>query len=78
MAEDENIVKATCRELGITQKELAEKLGTHLTTVQKWVSSNELPNSVIKSIELLLENEDLKSKLNKFKTAFNMIDEARG
>ena len=75
---DENIVKKTCRELGITQKELAERLGTHLTTVQKWVASNELPNNVTKSIELLLENEDLKSKLNKFKTAFNMIDEARG
>ena len=57
---DENIVKKTCRELGITQKELAERLGTHLTTVQKWVASNELPNNVTKSIELLLENEDLK------------------
>ena len=78
MAEEENIVKKTCKELGITQKELAERLGTHLTTVQKWVSSNELPNNATKSIELLLENEVLKLKLNKFNTAFNMIDEARG
>lgn len=75
---DKNIIKHTCKELGLTQKELAERLGTHLTTVQKWVSSNELPNNAIKSIELLLENENLKSKLNKFKTAFDMIDEARG
>jgi DNA-binding transcriptional regulator YiaG len=78
MAEQENIVKKVCRELGITQKELAERLGTHLTTVQKWVSSDELPNSVVKSIELLVENENLKSKLNKFQSAFNLIDEARG
>ena len=78
MPEEENIVKKTCKELGITQKELAERLGTHLTTVQKWVSSNELPNNATKSIELLLENEVLKLKLNKFNTAFNMIDEARG
>jgi len=77
MAEDENIVKRTCKELGITQKELAERLGTHLTTVQKWVAG-EVPKNAIKSIELLLENKDLKSKLDKFKTAFNMIDEARG
>ncbi len=76
--EYENIVKLTCKELGITQKELAERLGTHLTTVQKWASSNELPKNAIKSIELLLENEKLKIKLNKFKTAFDMIDEARG
>ncbi|MEA1917405.1 MAG: helix-turn-helix domain-containing protein [Campylobacterota bacterium] len=75
---NENIVKTTCKELGITQKELAERLGTHLTTVQKWVASNELPNNATKSIQLLLENETLKTKLNKFKKAFEMIDEARG
>lgn len=77
MNENENIVKHACQELGITQKELAEKLGIHLTTVQKWVASNELPNNAIKSIELLIENEKLKIKLNKFQVAFQMIDEAR-
>jgi len=78
MMDDENIVKRTCKELGITQKELAEKLGTHLTTVQKWVSSNELPNSAKKSIELLLENKQLKEQVGMFKDALNMLDKARG
>jgi len=78
MAEDENIVKRTCKELGITQKELAERLGTHLTTVQKWAGSNEIPKNAKTSIELLLENNELKNRLNKFKTAFTLIDEARG
>ena len=78
MPEYENIVKRTCKELGITQKELAERLGTHLTTVQKWASSNEIPKNAKTSIELLLENNELKNKLNKFKTAFALIDEARG
>ena len=73
----ENIVKKVCKELGITQKELAERLGIHLTTVQKWASSDELPKSAIKSIELLKENEYLKTKLEKFKKAFDLIDEAR-
>lgn len=77
MAEDENIVKKVCKDLGITQKELAERLGTHLTTVQKWAASDELPKNALKSIELLVENEKLKDKLNKFQTAFNLIDEAR-
>ena len=78
MPEDENIVKRTCKELGITQKELAERLGTHLTTVQKWAASNEIPKNAKTSIELLLENNELKNRLNKFKTAFKLIDEARG
>jgi len=78
MAEEENIVKITCKELGITQKELAERLGTHITTVQKWASSDELPNNAVKSIELLIENEKLKNKVELFENAFNMIDKARG
>ena len=36
---EENLVKKTCRELGITQKELAERIGTHDTTIAKWISN---------------------------------------
>jgi len=58
MAEDENIVKATCRELGVTQKELAESIGASEGTVRNWSSSNELPLWATKSIELLIENRN--------------------
>jgi len=75
---EENIVKKTCKELGITQKELAERMGTHITTVQKWVASNELPNNSQKMIALLIENQNLKSKLEMFTNALNMLDLARG
>lgn len=64
---EENIVKKVCSELNITQKELANRLGTHLTTVQKWASSNELPNMAQKSIELLVENEKNKEIINSYK-----------
>jgi len=74
----DNIVKKVCKELGITQKELAERLGTHLTTVQKWAGAKEIPNNAKKCLDLLVENYKLKEKLNKFQTAFNLIDEARG
>ena len=74
---DDNIVKRTCKELGITQKELAERLGVHLTTVQKWAASEKIPENAEKSIELLVENHRLKTKLDKFTTAFNLIEEAR-
>lgn len=32
----ENIIKKTCKELGITQKELAETLGLNINTVSQW------------------------------------------
>jgi DNA-binding XRE family transcriptional regulator len=33
---EENLVKKTCRELGITQKELAEKIGVSPHTITRW------------------------------------------
>ena len=39
---DENIVKKTCRELGITQKELAERLDVPQSTVSGW-AKNDIP-----------------------------------
>jgi DNA-binding XRE family transcriptional regulator len=33
---EENLVKKTCRELGITQKELAEKIGVNPKTISNW------------------------------------------
>jgi transcriptional regulator with XRE-family HTH domain len=33
---EENLVKKTCRELGITQKELAEKIGVNPKTLSNW------------------------------------------
>jgi DNA-binding XRE family transcriptional regulator len=34
--EEENLVKKTCRELGITQKELAERIGVTQHTITNW------------------------------------------
>src|SRR3989339_1428452 len=53
----ENIVKHTCKELGITQKELADKLGASEGTIRNWSSSNELPQWAINFIEVLKENQ---------------------
>lgn len=52
-----NIVKSTCKELEITQKELADKLGASEGTVRNWSSSNELPQWAINFIETLKENK---------------------
>ncbi|HEE9620146.1 TPA: helix-turn-helix transcriptional regulator [Campylobacter coli] len=61
---EENIVKEVCKELNITQKELSEILGVHLTTIQKWVANdNDLPLQAKKSLNLVLENHHLKIRL---------------
>ena len=36
MEKEENLVKKTCRELGINQKELAEKIGMSPHTITRW------------------------------------------
>jgi transcriptional regulator with XRE-family HTH domain len=55
---EENLVKKTCRELGITQKELAEKMGVHDVTVRNWSSKGEIPNLAKNFINLLLEKKE--------------------
>jgi len=73
---EENIVKRVCSELNITQKELANRLGTHLTTVQKWVASNELPNMALKSLDLLVENEKNKEIIKTYKKFQELLKES--
>ena len=73
MIEEINIVKKVCTELGITQKELAEKLGASEGTVRNWSSSNELPQWALNFIETLLEHKKDKDIVTKFKELLNLI-----
>lgn len=76
MTADENIVKKVCAELGITQRELAERLGVHITAVQKWVANaNELPLQTQKVLELVLENHRLKTKVEKIEKIISLFNE---
>ena len=72
MAEDENIVKATCKELGMTYKELGEAIGYKPDTVNKSASTGKVSEQLAKAIEMYLENVRLKEQLqdyDKLKTA---------
>ena len=71
---DENIVKRTCKELGITQKELAERLEVPPTTVSGWANSD-IPKMTELALKLLIENKELKEKLNVFKEAHRIASE---
>lgn len=79
MAEEEsqNIVKEVCKELSITQKELSEILGVAPNTATQWATQIKPPQIAINFMKLLLENKKQKEQLEKFKKAFNLIDEAR-
>jgi transcriptional regulator with XRE-family HTH domain len=67
--EEENLVKKTCKELGITQKELAEKTGFTIQSISKWNNGSKIPISAIKYFKILIENQ----KLSKIKEIAKQI-----
>ncbi|EAK0343252.1 XRE family transcriptional regulator [Campylobacter jejuni] len=75
--EKENIVKKVCKELNITQKELSEILGVAPNTTNQWATQIEPPQIAVNFMKLLIENKKQKEQLEKFKKAFDLIDEAR-
>jgi transcriptional regulator with XRE-family HTH domain len=71
---DENIVKKTCRELGITQKELAERLDVPQSTVSGW-AKNDIPKMTKFALELLIKNKNLEDKFTILKKAHKILSE---
>jgi DNA-binding XRE family transcriptional regulator len=74
---EENLVKKTCRELGITQKELAEKIGVSRQTIYDWSSGKTpVPNwgfnfmVLLSEIPNLLILKEAVDKIN-FKTKYS-------
>ncbi len=39
LEKENNIIKQTCKELGITQKELAERIGVSRVTINDWANN---------------------------------------
>ncbi len=52
-----NVVKDVCKELGITQKHLAEILEVPEGTVSSWAVKNEIPRLGKKAIEFYIQNQ---------------------
>lgn len=71
---DDNMVKLTTNELGITQRELAERIGVSQGMPAKWaMEATPAPQWAIVSMNLLLENELMKAKLEKLKDFQSLI-----
>ena len=52
---EENLVKKTCRELGITQKELAERIGVSQEALSRWSNGQKIPKTVETLFQALLK-----------------------
>ena len=73
-----NLVKKTCKELGITQKELAERIGVSRVTINDWANEKTpIPKWGDKLIYFLKESEEIKvfkkSIINIFKSDRTII-----
>jgi transcriptional regulator with XRE-family HTH domain len=66
--EEENLVKKTCKELGITQKQLAEKLGISDRTLSKY-ATNKIPKNIENHLKLILENKKQKDVFKNLKSS---------
>ena len=64
MEKEENLVKKTCRELGITQKELAEKIGVKPESLNSSISRGKISKQVVKSINMITGIEQLNKQLD--------------
>lgn len=67
---EENLVKKTCRELGITQKELAEMMGYSPQIVSRWNRGEKMS----KNAEMLLKTT---IELSKHKKAISELSEIK-
>ncbi len=64
---EENLVKKTCRELGITQKELAERTKFKAQTIRNWSSTGELPDYAKVFFDLMIKFNHQQQIINNFK-----------
>ena len=71
--EEQNIIKKTCKELGLTYKQLGEKIGVKESTLNKLASTGEISEQIEAAIKLYIENEELKSKVEEIETLKRLL-----
>jgi transcriptional regulator with XRE-family HTH domain len=67
MSEDLNIIKRTCKDLGLTYAQLAEQIGYGENSVSN-ASRGEVSKAMQKAIELYLQTLEQKKELEKLET----------
>lgn len=68
-----NVVKEVCKELNITQKNLAEILEVPEGTISSWAVKNEIPRLGKKAIEFYIQNSKNKKIVDSYKTFVHLL-----
>ncbi|ERJ27292.1 hypothetical protein UNSWCS_1378 [Campylobacter concisus UNSWCS] len=76
MTAEENIVKRVCKELGITQRELADRIGMSADSLNNAVNQNKISKMAETAINLVLEVETLKKELSKYENLKSALKDA--
>ncbi len=69
-----NVVKDVCKELSITQKELAHILEVPEGTISSWAVKNEIPRLGKKAIEFYIQNTKNLKIVTSYKNFINLIN----
>ena len=69
----DNIVKRLCKEMGITQKELAKVLEVPEGTVSSWAVRDEIPRLGKKAIEFYIENRKKDEVIQSYKNFVELL-----
>lgn len=67
LTEKQNIIRRTLEEQNLLMKDLASAVGINVNTLRSQASKNDIPSQTKKSIELYIENIQLKRELNKYR-----------
>ncbi|MFT7859624.1 MAG: DUF6166 domain-containing protein [Sulfurimonas sp.] len=70
-----NVVKNVCKELGITQKQLAEILEVPEGTVSSWAVKDEIPRLGKKAIEFYIANQKNQKIVDSYKNFIELLQE---
>jgi len=68
-----NIIKKTCKELDLTYKQLAEKIGYSEATINKLASTGEISEAIETAINLYVENLTLKTQIEEIETLKKLL-----
>jgi len=66
MEAKENLIKKTCQELGVTQKELAKITKFNEQTLRNWSSKGSMPEYSKTFLNLLIEHHKMKEAMEHF------------
>lgn len=72
----ENIIKKTCKELGLTYGQLAEQIGYSEPAIKKAIANDNVSEPMQKAISLYLRNLELEKQLEDYETFKTLIKKA--